>query len=395
MMSVGLTEAEVAAIDQPVATAAALPNRAYMNDDFFAFERKQLFAKTWVCIGTGASIPNRGDVRPVSWLGAPLVMARDHEDGIVVFHNVCRHRGNELVWGPGNAGGAIRCPYHSWTYGFDGELRATPHVGGVGIHHLDSIDKANCGLVGARSAVWLDQVFVNISGDAPSFEAFAAPLQARIDRLASTEDMARLKPDSELGAFAMPFAANWKLCLENNLEAYHLPWVHPELCAQSPLENHEQFLGDNFAGQITLDYDHSSITGDAFSTVATWPGRSAEYPTLYPNLFLGLQCDHFWTRIITPVTVSETIDSLQIYYFDDNASDPKLGEVRAQRTAAWKQVFTEDQGVVEGMQRGRHSPAFDGGRFSEVMDAPSHHFAQWAARRLADPAGTQPVSLRA
>ncbi len=382
MNGVALTDAEVAAIDQPAATAAALPNRAYTSEEFFALEREQLFAETWVCIGTGASIPDRGDVQPVSWLGAPLVMGRDHEDQIVVFHNVCRHRGNELVWEAGNAGGAIRCPYHAWTYGFDGELRATPHVGGVGVHELESIDKSSCGLVPARTAIWLDQVFVNISETAPPFDEFIAPLQSRVERLAGAADLARLKPDTELGAFVMPFNANWKLCLENNLEAYHLPWVHPDLCAQSPLENHHQFFGDGFAGQITTDYDHTSITKEAFSVITTWPGRSAEYPTLYPNLFLGLQCDHFWTRIIEPVGVAETVDRLQIYYFDDDVSDPSLTETRAQRTAAWKQVFVEDLAVVEGMQRGRHSPAFDGGTFSEVMDAPSHHFARWAARRL-------------
>ncbi len=385
MTTVGLSAAEIAAIDQPAATASALPNRAYTSEEFFAFERDQLFAKTWVCIGTGASIPDRGDVRPVSWLGVPLVMGRGLEDEIVVFHNVCPHRGNELVWEAGNAGGAIRCRYHSWTFGFDGSLRATPHVGGVGVHHLDSIDKASCGLVAARSAVWLDQVFVNISEDAIPFDDFIAPLRARLDRLAGPDDLARLRPDTELGSFDMPFTGNWKLCLENNLEAYHLPWVHPELCAQSPLENHLQFFGEGFAGQITTDYDHRSITNDEFATITTWPGRSAEYPTLYPNLFVGLQCDHVWTRIIEPVSASETIDRLQIYYLDDDATDPALAETRAHRTAAWKQVFLEDLGVVEGMQRGRRSPVFNGGTFSEVMDAPSHHFAQWAARRLGSP----------
>ena len=381
-MSLGLTTAEIAAIDQPTAGASALPNRAYTDPAFLEHEQRVLFAPTWICIGTGASIPNAGDVRPVSWLGAPLVLVRAADGGINVFHNVCRHRGNELVWEAGNAGGAIRCPYHSWTYGFDGGLRATPHVGGPGVHHLDSIDPATCGLVAARSAVWLDQVFVNLSGDAEPFADFIAPLQARIDTLADRRWFDSMHADTELGTLDVEFGGNWKLCVENNLEAYHLPWVHPALTALSPLENHEMLFGDGFAGQITHGYDHEPITGGAFSVIDEWPGLSAEYPTLYPNLFIGLQCDHLWTRRVEPIAPDRSIDVLQIYYFDERALSPELATVRAQRTEAWKQVFLEDLSVVEGMQRGRHSPAFDGGRFSEVMDTTSHHFARWAARRL-------------
>ncbi|MDG1366989.1 MAG: aromatic ring-hydroxylating dioxygenase subunit alpha [Acidimicrobiales bacterium] len=381
-MSIGLTNDEVASIDRPTATAAALPNRAYVDPAFLEHERTNVFGPTWVCVGTGSSIPRLGDVRPVSWLGAPLVLVRSADGRINVFHNVCRHRGSELVGAAGNAGGAIRCPYHSWTYGLEGDLRATPHVGGPGVHHLESIDPASCGLVPARSAVWLDQVFVNVSADAPPFNEFIAPLQARLDSLADPVWFDRMHADTELGTLSFAFQGNWKLCVENNLEAYHLPWVHPNLAALSPLEEHEMFFGDGFAGQITRGYDHKSITGDAFSVIDGWPGLSAEYPTLYPNLFLGLQCDHFWTRRIEPITPDRSIDVLQIYYFDERALSADMATVRAQRTEAWKEVFTEDLAVVEGMQRGRHSPAFDGGRFSEVMDATSHHFARWAAQRL-------------
>lgn len=381
-MTVGLTRTEAVAIDQPTATAAALPNRAYLDPDFLAHEQTALFGPTWVCVGTGASIPRPGDVRPVSWLGVPLVLVRSEPGTITVFHNVCRHRGNELVWEAGNVGGAIRCPYHSWTYGFDGSLRATPHVGGPGVHRLDSIDPATCGLVAVRSAVWLDQVFVNLSGDAPPFDEFISPVQERLDTLADRSWFDQMVPDTELGTLAVEFGGNWKLCVENNLEAYHLPWVHPGLSALSPLEMHEMFLGDGHAGQITHGYDHEPITGGAFGVIEGWPGLRAEYPTVYPNLFLGLQCDHLWTRRLEPLAPDRTLDVLQIYYFDEQAVCDDLSTVRAQRTEAWKEVFVEDLGVVEGMQRGRHSPAFDGGRFSEVMDATSHHFARWCATRL-------------
>ena len=77
-----------------------------------------------------------------------------------------------------------------------------------------------------------------------------------------------------------------------------------------------------------------------------------------------------------------TRDHLQIYYLGDAASDPELEDERKRRLDTWAEVFYEDVGVVEGMQRGRHSPAFSGGVFTPLMDEPSHHFARWMANRL-------------
>ena len=79
----------------------------------------------------------------------------------------------------------------------------------------------------------------------------------------------------------------------------------------------------------------------------------AEYPTLYPNVFLGLQADHYWTRFVQPVSAERSLDHLQIYYLGDAADDPDFNAARAHRLEVWAKVFNEDIGVVEGMQRGR------------------------------------------
>jgi len=86
----------------------------------------------------------------------PLLILRDHEGQVRVFQNTCRHRGMILVSEPSHMRGTIRCPYHSWCYGLNGDLRATPHVGGPGQNLHDGIDRATLGLIEYASFVFRD-----------------------------------------------------------------------------------------------------------------------------------------------------------------------------------------------------------------------------------------------
>ena len=313
--SIILSEEAVGAVTRETASATGLPNRAYTSEEFFQCERDQLFAKTWTCIGNACSVPDPGDVKPVRFLGIPLVMVRNKRRELRVFHNVCSHRGNELVWEACRVGTVIRCPYHAWAYNLDGVLQATPNIGGTGVHEIASLDKRQRGLHEVRSAVWMGLVFVNLSKEAEPFDTFIAPLQERIDRFATRDQFAELQPASTHGSLTIEFSGNWKLCIENNLESYHLPWVHPDLNSISKLEDHYHFYGDGlFAGQGSHKYDHTRENSATFPSFSDWPQQVAEYPTLFPNVFLGLHCDHYWTRIIEPVSASHTLDHLQIYY---------------------------------------------------------------------------------
>ena len=77
-----------------------------------------------------------------------------------------------------------------------------------------------------------------------------------------------------------------------------------------------------------------------------------------------------------------THEQVEIYYADEAVRGEEFAAMRATNTEMWRTVFAEDVGVVEGMQRGRHAPGYDGGKFSAVMDAPTHHFHSWVAASL-------------
>ena len=378
-----LVDEDLERVLKPVETANGLSNQHYVDPEWFETEKHRLFFDNWAGIGFAKDVPEKGDARPVTFLGQPLVVIRGRDGVLRVFQNICRHRGMILVKEPGRIRGAIRCPYHSWCYDLDGALKATPHVGGPGHNTHEAIDRDALGLIEVRSHVWRGIVFVNMSGDAPPFEETHAKALQRWQEF--EQPLHHAGADS---GFTLDVATNWKLAVENYCESYHLPWVHPGLNSYSRLEDHYHIEEPGaFSGQGTLVY--RQLKGDAGETFPDAPGLSdkwdtaAEYIALYPNVLLGVHRDHSFAILLEPVDTTHTVEHVEIYYHTAGAAGPDFAALRKKNAALWKVVFEEDIFVVEGMQQGRAALHFDGGRFSPAMDGPTHMFHNWVATQLA------------
>ena len=367
---------------QPIESANGLPNECYTQAVSFQLDRDRVLAPGWVCIGFGSDVPDNWAV-PINFMGFPILLTRNAEGVLRVFHNVCSHRGMQLVSEPRKLGtGLIRCKYHSWTYDFDGNLKGTPSIGGTDRDSHDDFDPSTNGLKPIRSEVWMDNIFVNLSNDAEPFQQFIAPLMKRWGKWVSAETLAEFAPGVK-AKMELVVNSNWKLAVENFLEAYHLPWVHPGLNSYSPLEKHYDIdLDENFSGQGSSSY---TTPGGATGSISSWPADEknfAEYPAVYPNTLLGLQSDHFFTMTILPVSETTSLERVQLLFLGDVASSEEYAPHRQSLLESWREVFSEDIFAVEGMQAGRQSPAYQGGVFSPVMDQHTLHFHQWIARRL-------------
>ena len=369
--------ADLAAVTQPVSTARGLPNAFYTDPDVFEEEKKKVFFRNWAALGFFSDAPEPGDAKPLTFLGQPLVMIRDKAGTLRVFQNICRHRGMILIEEPGRIERAIRCPYHSWCYELDGRLRTTPHVGGPGTNRHDAINRDELGLFEVRSHIWLGIVFVNIDGQAPAFEDYAA------DAIKRYADFDRpLYKCGDEGTFTMEVKGNWKLAIENGAESYHLPWVHPGLNSYSRLEDHYHIDAEGpFCGQGTKVYNPALKFPRFEGQSAKWE-TGAEYPMMFPNIMIGLQNDHTYGFIVEPVTHEISREHVQIFYTDPSVAGEEWREKRETNGKVWRSVFDEDIFVVEGMQRGRHASMFDGGKFSPVMDNPTHDFHAWVAQQM-------------
>lgn len=373
---------------KPVGEARGLPNSHYTCPSTFEEERRSVLFANWAGIGFVKDIPEPGDAMPIDFVGMPLVAVRDKQGEVQVYQNTCRHRGMILVQEKSRLRGTFRCPYHSWCYGLDGKLITTPHVGGPGQNIHPQIQREQLGLFKVRSFVWRDVIFVNVSGDAPDFEDYAADLMERWKEFEQP-----LVHGGEISSFKLTVNSNWKLAVENYCESYHLPWVHPGLNSYSRLEDHYNIdIKQRYSGQGTLVYrqlrgSDNSVFPDFQGLSENWD-EGAEYVALYPNVLFGVHRDHAFAIILEPKSHDKTVEHIEIYYTEEGATSPAFDAMRQNNANLWKGVFVEDIFVVEGMQKGRHGQMFDGGKFSPVMDGPTHTFHHWIATQLLSVAST-------
>ena len=375
-------------VDQPIEVANGLPNECYTNSDYLVHEREKVFFNKWTVVGVASSIPNPGDVKPHNLLGIPLILIRDKGMKIRVFHNVCSHRGFKLLDKPCNLKNVIRCPYHSWSYDFKGKLIATPHIGGLNNHVSKNFDKTKSNLKEVKTKVWMDIIFVNINSNEIEFGEYIKPLENRWQKFINKEDHKSLIHSNDYGYFSLDVNCNWKFAIENYCESYHLPTIHPELNKVSNINDHYHIKGlpNRFAGQGSKKYEQPVKGNKKFNTFPNWDKdmlKNSEYIALFPNVMIGLHIDHFYVFWLEPLAMNKTKEHMQMYYVgNESANGEELKELRKKNSRFWKDVMLEDINAIEGMQKGRGSPVYNGGNFSPVMDQPTHQFHKWVANSL-------------
>ncbi len=376
------------AVNRPIEAANGLPNECYINGDYLAYEKEKIFYNKWTVVGVGSSIPSSGDARPYNLMGIPLILVRDREMKIRVFHNVCSHRGLKLLNKSCNLKNVIRCPYHSWSYDFKGNLIATPHIGGLNKHKSEKFDRTKSSLKEVKSKIWMDIIFVNINSNEIDFDEYIKPLEQRWSKFINKKDQKLIVHSDDYGYFNLDVNCNWKFAIENYCESYHLPTIHPELNKVSNIGDHYHIQGlpNRFAGQGSNKYEQPIKGNKKFNTFPNWKKnklKNSEYIAFFPNVMIGLHIDHFYVFWLEPISVSKTKEHMQIYYVgNESANGNNLKELRKENSRFWKDVMLEDINAIERMQEGRSSPAYNGGNFSPVMDQPTHQFHKWVADSL-------------
>jgi choline monooxygenase len=365
-----LNQHVLSGLNRPTGQAAGLPPELYTSDEFFAYERKYLFSRSWIFVATTDELSEPGTAIPVVVAGRPVVIVSDRNGKIRAFHNTCSHRGTLLVSQPCHRQAWLRCPYHSWVYWLDGTVKATPNIGGHGVHSHADLDVSQHGLTPVRCETWHRLVFVNLCNEGPSLAEYVAPLAARWPI-----DYGCLRLG---GMRSFEFKANWKLVIENFLESYHLPVIHPGLNSYSPMKDHYNiFISPNAFGQATKKFaPRTSIDGKSLPAIPNYPmhlNGHGEYPVLFPNLMLGTQATEFFAITCEPIGPELTRERYYLFFAEAAMTD-EFAKVRNAILDRWFEVNTEDVGVVERMQQGRHCAAWSGGVFAPDLEACVHHF---------------------
>lgn len=357
----------------PIEEASGLPNAAYWSDDWLALEQERCFRRSWVFAGAEAELPEAGDMKPIDIGGAPLIIVRDRDKQIRALHNVCRHRGTKLVTERCRKS-SFTCPYHAWNYRLDGRLRTRPHFNGP-----DKVERFEDGggdqldLVQVRVATWNGCIFVNLSGDAEPLDQWLAPLIRRTDAY----DFSAIR---WAGRIDFKVKANWKLVYENYMEGYHVFAVHPRLLKFAPMNI--RWSGEWVDHVFYNDYVFENIEegrGGGLPHYPNLPDKDARrglWFLCFPHFAAEVYPDQFTLLVSYPVAPDLTREELHVFLIGDAATADAYKESREAVLKMWDDLNREDLGMLELLQQGRLSPAYDGGRLSPHWEGPTHQFGR-------------------
>ena len=350
-----------------------LPSSWYRSEPVFALEKEQIFCREWLCVGREEEWAAPGAYRLIDVLGESIILVRNREGQLRAFYNVCRHRGARLcrhgsedpVQGlavkGGIAAGRITCPYHQWTYDFDGRLLAAPYLTSE-----PDFDKSVFSLYPGGVESWGGFVFLNLTP--ASAQPFSAQAGSALQRV-------RRYPLSELRighTIEYQVVANWKVICENYNECYHCAGVHPELCEIVPAFRDR--------GGANLDWERGIPHRDgAYTFTKSGTTQRRAFPTLnddekvrhkgellYPNLFVSLACDHAAVFILKPRSPQRTDITCQFLFEPFEIAKPEFDP--SDTVEFWDLVNRQDWLICEAVQQGISARVHERGYYAPMED---------------------------
>ena len=356
-------------IEPDLARASTPPAAWYRGEEQLARERERVFGRTWQLAARASDLAEPGQFVAAEVAGEPLVLARG-EDGVLrAFSAVCRHRAGCVASGAGRRK-AFQCAYHGWSYGLDGRLLAAPEFEGV----LD-FDPRRFSLPAFQVAGWGPFVFVNLDPQAPALEQFLAPVPAQTAHLPL--DRLRL-----YRAHDYAVACNWKVYVDNYLEGYHIPIVHPGLFRLLDYRAYRVETG-RFVSKQHAPLRPQEAQSLYHRNLPEGAAPEALYCWAFPNLMLNLYPDNLQVNLILPDGPRRTITRFEWYVLDPGR--PGWEQEFEASFAFSDEVQAEDIAVCEAVQRGLESRSYDRGRYSVRRENGLFHFHALLHEFLARP----------
>ncbi len=336
----------------PIERAWTIPSDWFTDETFFNIDRELVISRSWQYIGPAERVREHGQYLTADIAGNPIVVVRDKDGILRGFYNVCRHRGGPLVTEEHGCVKALQCKYHGWTYWLDGMLRGVPEF-----DRVDLFDKKDYGLIPVAVCEWQGLLFISLDEQVPPIEEFFSGIRERI----APADLMRMQFHQRI---SYDIACNWKVYVDNYLEGYHVPIVHPEL---NKLIDYRRYVTETFRW-YSLQYTpflaeenfYSQGEGEAF------------YYFVYPNIMLNILPDRLQTNLVIP-TATDRCRVIFDYYYKDTVS-PGARDIIAEDMRYSDEIQQEDIEICEQVQRGLNSQAYDRGRYSVKRETGVYHF---------------------
>ena len=363
--------------------AWTLPASLYTDPRVLETEREKIFFRSWQVVGHASKVANPGDYFTTELMGEPLLIVRGADRKLRGFYNVCRHRAGPPAEGCGSRK-LFRCGYHGWTYALDGSLISATEIEGV-----EGFRPEDFALVPIRAEEWFNLVFVNLDPQA----------QPLVESLGALSKHVENYPFSSMKLFerrTYDMRCNWKTYIDNYLEGYHLPTVHPGLnreldynayvvephmpgmngsdTADGPSETRREKNDQARCSGYVRQFSpiRGAQPGDATPRRYQEAGEdlTTDYFWIFPNWMLNCYPDNVSLNIVLPVEPERTLAIFEWYLpAKDHATPAAKASVDFSH-----QIQIEDVAICETVQKNLRSRSYSRGRFSVKQEKGVHAF---------------------
>jgi choline monooxygenase len=339
--------------------ASTPPSWLYTSDAAWAWIAQDVFRRSWQFVADVRDVPLPGSCWPAVLNAGiapePVVAVRGNDDLLRVLSNVCTHRAAVVVDAPCRAK-ELKCRYHGRRFGLDGNFVAMPRFGEV-----ENFPTEADNLAELDSARWGGMLFAAVRANV-AFHAWTAGLDDRLAYLPWDELVSEPLRNRDYVV-----RANWALYVENYLEGFHIPFVHPGLNTVLDASDYETILLPHGVLQIGTTKGNDGVFElpdghpDSGKNVAAW------YYWLFPNLMINVYRWGVSVNIVEPMAIDRTRVRYRTYVWDDTELGRGAG-------ADLDRVEREDGDIVESVQRGLRGSVYTRGRYSPTMETGTHHF---------------------
>ena len=342
----------------PLNEAFTIPSHWYYDEKVFKIEKKQVFLKSWHLLGSEKIVKNCGDSVIKEVFNQPIIITRQKDNTIKAFYNVCKHRAGPLL----NKSKKIKffqCKYHGWTYHIDGRLKSIREFKDV-----KNFNYKDYNLKSLNIRVWQGLIFINFKRHKDNFNLILSEISNQIKPIDFSSYTFHKTVSYDI-------KCNWKTYIDNFLEGYHIPFVHPKLNKLIDYKSYKTELFKNYSLQSapidpTLSpYDKSKETGN-----------TAFYYTIFPNILLNIAPGRLQTNVIEPKSANSCTVYFD-YYFEKN--DQSLIE---SDTSFSDEIQLEDIEICERVQKGLESQGYEQGRISPQSEQGLYHFQSILKEKL-------------
>ncbi len=391
----------------------SLPRPFYGHETVYRADLEHIWRKGWLFAGHACEIRNLGDWLTLQVETDSLIVIRGEDGAVRALHNVCRHRGSQIVAPGRGSTKRLVCPYHQWTYDTKGALTFCR-----GMHELD---KAEFSLKKVQCEVVEGLIFISLAENPAPFAA-ARELMAPYLK---PQGLERAKVAKQVD---YEIHANWKLVWENNRECFHCNINHPQYIKA----NWDHYNADDTTPEIkesiaravarseakwadaglAVSHRETGMTqfpdaergiwysANRTALVAGWVSESmdgkqvatlmggyndADVGTLrartLPNFWNHSSCDHGVSTLLLPSGPRTTLARVTWLVHEDavEGRDYQLERLMP----FWQLTSEQDWAICERQQKGVDSSAYEPGPYSKYKEYNVDAFVRWYVKTLA------------